>query len=518
MKSVWIIRLLLAAGLLGSAGDSQSQTPRSEPGTSPAALATNAAPRLRVRLPAVAGLFYPADPAELSKTLDGLLARAPAQSIPKLRALICPHAGYPYSGPTAAIGYKNLAGRDVRTVIILAASHYADFRGASVPDAEVYRTPLGDVPISEKARRLVGSHGFVLEPRCRVARPQWSSQGPKPAPAAGEDTPETWEHSLEVQVPFLQRTLTNFALVPVILGEADPAQVAAAVAGILDDQTIVVASTDLSHYHSQAVAKDLDNRCVKAIVGTDIDAMKTQEACGKLPVLALMHLARLKGWKALLLDRRTSGDATGEQNRVVGYAAIAFHETGRETYSAAERKYLLDLAAATVARVATNGSAPEVNAGDVPPKLAETRACFVTLTKKGALRGCIGHIQPQEPLYRAVADNALSAATRDFRFAPVQADEVGQIKIEISVLTEPQPLAFDSPEDLLAKLKPGEDGVVLTIGPRSATFLPQVWEHLPDKVEFLNQLSRKAGHEPSAWRGKDTSVSIYHVEAFGEAN
>jgi AmmeMemoRadiSam system protein A len=517
MNSLTILRLILAAGLVCSSGcDSRSQAPRVEPGTNQPAPATNAVSALRVRLPAVAGLFYPADKAALSQAVDALLEGAPARSIPDLRGLVCPHAGYMYSGLTAAIGYKTLIGRDIQTVIVLAPSHYAAFRGASLPVADFYRTPLGDVPISEKMRRLVGTSPFVLEPRCLVQRPSWWNQSPKPAPAIGEDTPETWEHSLEVQVPFLQKTLTNFQLLPVLLGDGDPEQVAKVLAGLLDDKTVVVASTDLSHYHPYAVAKELDNRCVGAIVSLDIDAMKDQEACGKSAVLALMHLARLKGWKAKLLDARNSGDVTGDKDHVVGYSAIAFHEPAKGHYTPAERKFLLDLAATTVACVTTNGSVPEVNVKDVPPKLAETKACFVTLMKNGALRGCIGHIVPQEPLYRAVVDNAQSAATRDVRFPPVRADEMHQIKIEISVLTDPQPLAFSSPDDLLGKLKPYEDGVVLKIGQRSATFLPQVWEQIPDKADFMNRLSEKAGCEPSAWRGGDVSVFLYHVEAFGE--
>ena len=150
------------------------------------------------------------------------------------------------------------------------------------------------------------------------------------------------------------------------------------------------------------------------------------------------------------------------------------------------------------------------------PKLAEKKACFVTLTKAGALRGCIGHLTAMESLYQAVIDNARNAAVRDPRFAAVQPDEVDQLRIEISVLTEPQPLPFSSPEDLLSKLHPNEDGVLLHIGPRTATFLPQVWAQLPDKVQFLNHLAQKAGCEPSEWRGKDTQVSIYHVECFEE--
>lgn len=187
-----------------------------------------------------------------------------------------------------------------------------------------------------------------------------------------------------------------------------------------------------------------------------------------------------------------------------------------ENLAAAERKFLLELARETLARVTAEDNLPEVAAEDLPPKLREKKACFVTLTKNGALRGCIGHLTALEPLYEAVAENARNAALRDPRFPPVAPDELDQIKIEISVLTEPQPLAFSSPDDLLNKLHLNEDGVLLHIGPRMATFLPQVWAQIPDKVEFLGHLSRKAGCDPSAWRGNDVSVSIYHVECFEE--
>ena len=506
--------VLLALLLPFSGCNSQPQTPRTDQ-RAQSAEPTNS--HLRVRAPAVAGLFYPADEPALSQMVDGLLENAPAHHIPHLKGLVCPHAGYPYSGPTAAIAYKNLTGRDVQTVVILGPSHYALFQGASVPDVDAYQTPLGTVLISEKAQQLARTSPFVLEPRCLVQRPPWWQQSSKPAPAAGGDTPDTWEHSVEVQVPFLQKTLKNFKILPVVFGEVDPGQAARVLAGVTDDKTIIVASSDLSHYHPYDEAKELDNRCVQAVCDLNIDEMKTQEACGKAPILTLMYLAREKGWKAQLLDYRNSGDTSGDKSHgVVGYSAIAFYEPEPESYAAPERKFLLDLARTTLARVATNGNLPEVSAKDVTPKLAGTKACFVTLTENGELRGCIGHILPQEPLYQAVVDNAQNAATRDWRFPPVSSDEVGKIKIEISVLTEPQPLRFNSPDELLNKLQPYEDGVVLQIGSRGATFLPQVWEQIPDKVEFLNRLAQKAGCAPDDWRGRNVSVSIYHVEAFAE--
>jgi MEMO1 family protein len=473
-------------------------------------------PAERVRMPAVAGLFYPGEAATLSKTIDQLLAKAPGHSIPQLKALVCPHAGYEFSGQTAAIAYKLLAGRDVQTVVVMGPSHYAYFQGACIPNADAYKTPLGLVPISEKAKELAGTAPFELERRCLVERPAFWRQSPKLAPEIGGDTPDTWEHSVEVQVPFLQRVLKGFKLVPVVMGRVDPAEAAKVLAKSIDDGTIIVASSDLSHYHTYQDAKGLDDRCVKAICDLDIDAMAKQEACGKTPILTLLHLARQKGWKAQVLDYRNSGDVTGDKDRVVGYTAVAFYAPGPENLSATERKFLLDLARKTLTGVTAGGDLPEVAAKDVPAKLLEKKACFVTLTKDGALRGCIGHLMAIEPLHEAVAENARNAALRDPRFPPVVAEEVGKIKIEISVLTEPQPLAFSSPEDLLSKLHPNEDGVLLHIGPRTATFLPQVWAQLPDKAAFLDHLSQKAGCEPSAWRGKDVSVSTYHVECFEE--
>jgi MEMO1 family protein len=473
-----------------------------------------------VREPAVAGLFYPKDPAELSRLIDSLLAAAPAGSDGDLKAIICPHAGYEFSGPVVAYAYKNLVGRRYDTVIILAPSHYALVDGASVSAADAWRTPLGLVPVSPKARALAQISPCLGETNCPVQRPGWWPQAPKPAPEPGKDTPDTWEHSAEVQVPFLQKVLTNFTILPVTIGDADPAQVARAVATQLDDKTLIVVSSDLSHYHSYDEARQLDDRCVKAMCSLDIATMESQEACGKLPILTLLHLARQNGWQARFLDYRNSGDTSGDKSHgVVGYSAIAFYAPAVENYAAPERNLLLDLARQTLTCVVTNPGLAgfEVSGKTMPAKLSQTRACFVTLTENGELRGCIGHILPQEPLYRAVVDNARNAAIRDPRFLPVQPDETGKIKIEISVLTAPKPLPFTSPEDLLAKLHPGKDGVVLELGNRSATFLPQVWEQLPDKVEFLNRLSEKAGGAPGDWRKPGTEVLIYHVEAFKES-
>jgi len=267
----------------------------------------------RVREPAVAGRFYPGDKAKLAKMIDGFLAQVKGEKIPRLRALICPHAGYVYSGPTAAYAYKQLAGADIRTVIVLAPSHTARFEGASLPSADAYRTPLGLVEVSPLADKLAALKPFVRSPQCRV-------RGGRTA------TPHTLEHSLEVQLPFLQKVLApkTFQLVPVVYGQVDPKAVADRLADRLDERTLLIASSDLSHYRPYAAAMRLDRKCIDAIRSLDTSAIQPEQACGRGPILTVMHLAKAKGWKVRLLDYRNSGDTAGDKSAVVGYAAIAF--------------------------------------------------------------------------------------------------------------------------------------------------------------------------------------------------
>jgi AmmeMemoRadiSam system protein B/AmmeMemoRadiSam system protein A len=471
-----------------------------------------AAVAARVREPAVAGLFYPKDPAELSKMIEACLAAAEVQPVGELKALVCPHAGYPYSGPVAAYGYKLLSGKHYDTVVVMGPSHYAYLHAASVANDSLYRTPLGDVPISEKARILAGSSPFALEPSCMVQRPDWWLQSSRLAPAV--DTAETWEHSVEVEIPFLQKVLGQFQLVPVVCGDVDPARAAKALEPVLDDRTLVIASSDLSHYYPYDRARELDHSCVEAICRLDITAMEGQEACGRIPILILMNVARDRGWKVRLLDARNSGDTAGEKSRVVGYAAIAFYAPFGERISADQRKSLLRIARGALRAAVDTGRLPDTPSPG--PGLSEPRGCFVTLTRHGELRGCIGYLTPRGPLYQAVAENARNAALEDPRFPPVTAREADGLNIEISVLSEPQRLSFSSPDDLLQKLQPGVDGVILRIGDHVATYLPQVWEQIPDKKAFLSSLAEKAGCGPSDWRIPGTAVYLYEAEVFKE--
>ncbi len=518
----WLVLLLTVCMVVTSESCRRAQ-PQGSPQTQNAGQAQPQAQQGRpintVREAAVAGLFYPSDASALGGMIDGFLTKVNESTVEDLRGLICPHAGYEFSGPTAAFSYKTLAGRDVKTVIVLAPSHYTLFEGAFLPRVDAYRTPLGLVRISPKADELAKVKPFTTAPKCQVDRPAWWRQSPKAAPANGEDLPDTWEHAAEVQIPFLQRVLKDFALLPVVYGNVDPAEVAKALEPVLDDKTIIVASSDLSHYYPYDQARQLDNRCLAAICAMDIDKMKDQEACGKGPILTLMYLAKSKGWYVRLLDYRNSGDTSGEKSRVVGYGAIAFYAPGKaaQTFGPEERKWMLGVARRALKESVTTGKLPQVDTAGLATQLTEAKGCFVTLTRNGSLRGCIGNIMPQGPLFRAIMSNAQSAALRDPRFRPVQAGELDAIEIEISVLTEPQPLHFKDSQDLLDRLQPGKDGVILKIGENMATYLPQVWEQIPDKQEFLGSLAVKAGCQATDWKTQPTTVLIYHVEAFKES-
>lgn len=222
------------------------------------------------------------------------------------------------------------------------------------------------------------------------------------------------------------------------------------------------------------------------------------------------------GAKAEFVESQNSGDLSGGVHRVASYRPGRTAACVGERYSAEERHCLLRLARLSLGSAVGDYPTPEFPESELSPNLLEKRSCFVTLTKAGRLRGCVGNMLATQSLYRAVMESARGAALRDTRFPPLRADELEEVQVEISVLSEPQPLSFASAEELLAKLRPFRDGVLLRIGMRTATFLPQVWYQVPDKREFMDRLAQKAGFAPGTWRGEGVTVSTYEAECFEE--
>ncbi|MBU0670589.1 AmmeMemoRadiSam system protein A [Patescibacteria group bacterium] len=357
------------------------------------------------------------------------------------------------------------------------------------------------MPVSPKSKILLKKKGFLAVPQAHLK-----------------------EHSIEVQIPFLQCVLKNFELIPILAGQGFEKEIAGAIADIMDKRTLVIVSSDLSHYHpyNHAVKKDMG--CVNVIKKMDIKSMFNEEACGARPIIILMYLAEQFGWKPALLDIRNSGDISGDKSRVVGYASMAFFCEIQKEYkkmdqaiNVNDQEFLLKLARNTIARYLKDGTKPSPDPAALSHVLKEERGAFVTLHKNKALRGCIGCIVPRGPLYQAVIDNAVNAAVNDPRFSKVTADELKDLHIEISVLTKPENLNFDSPENLKNKLQPNVHGVILKFdGFRQSTFLPQVWEQLTDKDDFLSHLSSKAGMSSDAWKKPGMEVETYQAQVFGE--
>jgi MEMO1 family protein len=451
----------------------------------------------KVRPAAVAGRFYPNDTEDLRKTVSALLRDASGVDIKEtIRGLVAPHAGYIYSGIVAAAGYRQIS-PSIRRVILIGPSHRFPLKGASIDLVSAYQTPLGDVSLAPLAFKL-----------CKL--PVFES-----APEAHK-----MEHSLEVQLPFLQIMLKDFEIVPILVNSGDPRALASVLAPYIDNNTLVVASTDLSHYHSNEQAVSLDRLCISAMTNSEFSRMPLCEACGKQAVMTLMHIAELKNWNAKLIDYKNSGDTAGGKDNVVGYASIAFVDreerlqSMKSSLSDQDKKALLRLARSAIEARLLDGVKVE---RPVPSHiLNEDRGCFVTLHKYGQLRGCIGTIEPVCSLVKCVGKNAQNAAFNDPRFLGLTADELSEVDIELSVLSVPERLNCKNGEDLKRQLRPHVHGVILHRGINSSTFLPQVWEQLPDKEQFLENLCVKGGMPVTAWKDPATNVFVYQAEVFGE--
>lgn len=484
MKYFIIITLLTAAAILGGAAE-----------------------KLVFYSP-LAGRWYSNNPEELTKTLKDFLAAVPEQKTSgNVIALIQPHAGYSYSGAVAAYGIKAL-NTQVKRVVILGPSHTAGIRDViTIPTATHIATVLGEIPIDQEFADKLRQHSFCkFIPRAHIT-----------------------EHSVDIQLPLLQMVLKDFKIVPVVVGQlsdSSVSEIAAALMPLLDKNTIIIASSDFTHYGKDygytpfpqdgQTAKNLtalDQEAINAITKREYkqfsEYLDRTEAtiCGQAPIKLLLKMLPPDS-KGELIKYDTSGRMTGDFERSVSYASIVFSgswqtpaDSGPDDTAAAltdaEKSALLALAGKVISEQ-LNGNktpSPEKLLADISPGLNENRGVFVTLRCNGKLRGCIGEILPSRPLYQAVAAQALNAAFKDWRFSPVTDDELEELEIEISVLTPPQ--TVDSYRDIVV----GRDGVILLKAGCTAVFLPQVApEQGWSRDEMLDNLALKAGLSANAWR------------------
>jgi AmmeMemoRadiSam system protein B/AmmeMemoRadiSam system protein A len=465
-------------------------------------------PQQATRPAAVAGLFYPGDARALRDEVARHLGAAQAQaaaSPPKM--LLVPHAGYAYSGAVAAHAYALLApwrGR-IRRVVLLGPTHRVAVRGIAAPTVAAFETPLGTVVLDRAAIDALADLPQVV----------------------AHDAAHAGEHALEVQLPFLQAVLGDFALVPLAVGHVAPQAVAAVIERLWGgDETLVVISSDLSHYLPYAHAQAVDGATVRRILALDT-GLDHEQACGATPLAGALIAARSHGLRPRLLDLRNSGDTAGDRARVVGYCAVAFEPAAaaRDTDDAnaaddadanGPRDAALGLALTRRARnaiAATLGLPQHDEPGH--EALARPGATFVTLQQGGELRGCVGSLEAVRSLGQDVRHNARAAAFHDPRFDPVAAHEVEGLRIEVSLVGAARPLDVRCEAEALRSLRPAVDGVILECRGRRATFLPQVWQQLERPADFLRALKHKAGLPRDFWCD-DLRLSRYRVRKFTE--
>jgi hypothetical protein len=463
-------------------------------------------------------MFYPERARELQAILSDVLSDAArrAESGPVPKAIIAPHAGYVYSAPIAASAYARLqpVADVVHRVVLIGPSHRVPVRGLAAPSVDAFETPLGRVELDRAAIADV-----LALPQVR----EW-------------DAPHADEHSLEVHLPFLQAILPCFSLIPLVAGDASPEEVAQVLERLWGGpETLIVISSDLSHYLDYATARKLDSATCRAIEALDARTIGYDQACGRVPIAGLLTLARRKDLSVTTLDLRSSGDTAGDRRRVVGYGAWMFTESavagraereGEEEaqgadFAAATRRMLdrhgatlLHVAASSIEHGLRHAQPLAVTAGDYPHALRNAGASFVTLSDAGRLRGCVGSPEAHRPLIEDVAVNGFAAAFRDGRFPGLAPDERYSLRVSVSVLSPPQPLQFADEAELLVQLRPGRDGLIINSNGRRALFLPQVWESLGEAHEFVGHLKEKAGlarvHWASdfrAWRFAAESIS-----------
>lgn len=473
-----------------------------------------AADEPQVRPAYCAGTWYPGDAAALGQEVDALLAAAtPPQLAGRPVAIISPHAGYRFSAPVAAAAYASLRGQSYKRVIVLAFSHRhaGRYDGVDVPDAlTAYSTPLGQVPLDRDAcAALLKSPAFAAHP--------------------GVDG---GEHSLELQLPFLQKTIGSFALVPLLVGrlsERDCTAAARALAALADDDTLFVVSTDFTHFgpnygytpfRTDVAARltRLAEQAAAPLLRCDYDGFAAHLArtgdtiCGRGPLLLLLRTLTLRGGAdGVRAAWDTSGRMTGDWTNSVTYQALVFTRRPA-TLAPAEQAELLRLARQAVTALLTGQPPPEPDPAKLPERLRADGACFVTLKNAEQLRGCIGNLLPEGPLYRAVLHNAV-AACRDARFVnnPVTAAELDRLRIEISCLTPMRRIT--DPDEVIV----GRHGLLIGIGPQRGVLLPQVaYERGWSRAEFLAQTCHKAGLPPDAWKRPEAELYVFEAEVFGE--
>ena len=460
------------------------------------------------RPPSVSGIFYPKDSIQLKQKLDLYLElKKPYKINDEIIALIAPHAGYDYSGWVAGKSYRELYGKKYDVAIIIAPNHLKYFKGASVFEGESYCTPLGEIKVDNALRKLITEKQSLVK---------LSNEG-------HEWNQERSEHSLEVQLPFLQIVQPNISILPIIMGSQDDETVFALIKAIVpairksEKKVLLIASSDLSHYHNYSSAKKLDEKFINTFEAFDYFKLSTNcfsgqwEACGAGPVIAVMQIAeQLGGTESNIMQIANSAESPyikADTNKVVGYfSGLITNKNENKSLlpnlNANEKIKLLDIAKNTINNTVNNQEL--IKFEEDSKNLNQIYASFVTIRKNHELRGCIGSTISEFPLYKSVINSAKLSSIKDSRFKPVSQVELNEIKIDITILSRLKRI-IDYNE-----IKLGIDGVYIRNSEKTALFLPQVAnEQNWDLKLLLQNICIKAGLPKTAYTYNDTEFFIF---------
>ena len=473
----------------------------------------------KIRKPVVAGSFYPGDPVTLTRQIADFYKKAKKEDVPgEIVAIIAPHAGYVYSGQVAAYGFKLLEGLKFDVVVVISPSHVYAFSGSSIYNGSAYQTPLGEIEVDKKLAKEISN----LDQDVNLSDKGHAISGMR------------GEHSLEVELPFLQIVLSDFKLIPIVMGDQDyqscQALGQALSKALKNKRALIVASTDLSHFHPYDEAVKLDRIVMDRVGAYDYKGLYDDlvsgrcEACGGGPVIATMIAAQSLGAdQSMVLNYANSGDVTGDKSGVVGYMSAVLYNTGNPIEEKTEeekekvgidmglsdkdKKILKEIAGKSIECCVRGEPMPEFKVDS--EILKENRGAFVTIEKHGTLRGCIGYIQAIKPLHITIQEMAKSAALNDPRFPPVTPEELDDLEIEISVLT-PLKRIKD-----VNQIEVGKHGIYMKSGYYSGLLLPQVaTDYGWDRQTFLEQTCRKAGMGGDCWEKKHTEIYIFSADIF----
>ena len=434
-----------------------------------------------------AGVFYPSDPKELNNLLNSFKTNKNNTIKFKSKAIIVPHAGIGYSGHAAMAGYQHLAPSE--NIFIIAPSHHEIFTNIALPEYSFFETPLGSIEVNNRLIKEIAEK----------------------YPCIISNVPFESEHSIEVQLPFLQNIFNSgfpqnavdfvknikqfgkkLRIIPILVGKCDYRLIADIIAEYWENSSFVI-SSDLSHFYTHQECRQIDTYTASIIETGKIDCFEPEQACGLIGIKGLVEFANNNDCSMIRAEMYNSGDVSNDKDRVVGYGSW-FLYTGKknEFIEKYYREYIINVVRESIIYT-INGE--EYIPTNIPPVLLELGASFVTIETNGTLRGCIGSIYPTRPLILDLIDNAKNAGFQDPRFIPLTIDELENIQISISIISPIRRIKFKDEKELLSKIYPY--GIIISEHDKRAVYLPIVWEQLPDREIFLNSLKEKAGLPPT---------------------